>query len=762
MSELGEGGIALGKLGRIILGAILLNMMFIPLIHRSAGGVSATETLESLERFAGQKIQLGYHLGERTLGADFFEAMSQVLEEKHAIKIEMVGYESLEELEEDMLQGKIDAYVLRMFEDEESEQERGRVYFHYSTFTSNKVIYTNFENPLYNITDLTDRKVGFIKGSRFIQDYVEEHGDNVDMVIFDTSDEGLDALEQQEVDLIISHEQLRKDMIERESLQAEYAFRDKVHKIQFATVKEEVYLLFQAVEEVFRSSEGEEFFQKITEVSEQIFREKIKDYIQVKYQDILRQYDSIAIGTHNVNFPYSFFGADGTPTGIYIEIVELFQYATGIQYEIVNTMEDTFQPDLREKLIENQIQFIFGYTVAETIDEIVKVGNVVVEDNVTTVANVGNEEFANRHMNTLRWGIISGFERVANQIFYGYQAVTREEYQRYLSEEGKSPEEFYYIIYDDYPSIIQAVIDGEIDVFLCRESVAQYYQYITDDVFLVDVGVVEKAFTHGISGNAFNEELNAVMADIQRLYNLLYIESQVVEWGNMMVEYQSKYYDVVEQQGFYRILLTIIPLCFIILIIVYILWRKHRDYQQLKIKNDIDELTGLYSKYAYKEKCLKLIQKYPNKLGVLFFIDLNDFKSFNDNYGHIVGDDVLRKFGEALKSLEDKQTVSFRIAGDEFGIFRTGFQNSKEVAQEIQQMKREMECEIVIENHVFPIKFSTGVSIYQLDTTNFEKLFEYADFAMYQAKKRKDIENFPLAIFAADLYQADKEKNEMS
>jgi len=151
-----------------------------------------------------------------------------------------------------------------------------------------------------------------------------------------------------------------------------------------------------------------------------------------------------------------------------------------------------------------------------------------------------------------------------------------------------------------------------------------------------------------------------------------------------------------------------------------------------------DPLTGLVSRYQYHDEIRGMIQKDPELLGIFVFIDLDDFKSINDTYGHHIGDQYLKVFSQRLTSLHLSNATYIRIAGDEFGIYIHGYRKiGKEDIQRVWEAisTKIFHDPIMIENQPMDIKGSAGMAIYGIDTTDIFQLFEYADFAMYQAKK---------------------------
>lgn len=151
-----------------------------------------------------------------------------------------------------------------------------------------------------------------------------------------------------------------------------------------------------------------------------------------------------------------------------------------------------------------------------------------------------------------------------------------------------------------------------------------------------------------------------------------------------------------------------------------------------------DALTGLISRYQYRDEIEYLISQDPEKFGVFIFIDIDDFKSVNDNYGHAFGDDYLIEFANRLKQLPITNTIKLRIAGDEFGLFIYGLSKVSEslLLENWDIIKQYVLIEpMEIKGKILTLSISAGVSIYGIHTDEIYDLIEYADFAMYKAKK---------------------------
>lgn len=171
-----------------------------------------------------------------------------------------------------------------------------------------------------------------------------------------------------------------------------------------------------------------------------------------------------------------------------------------------------------------------------------------------------------------------------------------------------------------------------------------------------------------------------------------------------------------------------------------------------KISNT-DALTGLYNRRYGIEYFSGLIQNGENYPIALYSLDLNYFKPINDNYGHDMGDVVLREVGHRLSSLGQKRCTAIRIGGDEFlVIFRNASNKAaiRNVGQLIaSRMDEPIHAHVVSEekgemDHTFQISASIGVAEFPADTADMDTLFKMADQALYQIKHKHEKSAFLL------------------
>lgn len=150
-----------------------------------------------------------------------------------------------------------------------------------------------------------------------------------------------------------------------------------------------------------------------------------------------------------------------------------------------------------------------------------------------------------------------------------------------------------------------------------------------------------------------------------------------------------------------------------------------------------DSLTGLYNRKTFQSLLKVSIEKAKNMKSpmALAIIDLDDFKTINDTFGHLEGDQVLLQFTELIKQqCSDGEAFLSRYGGDEFAVIFP--RASKELAYLRLETLRQR-CKQVPHAKVRSgeISFSAGISHYIEGDMNETLLFHQADSALYQAKE---------------------------
>lgn len=151
-----------------------------------------------------------------------------------------------------------------------------------------------------------------------------------------------------------------------------------------------------------------------------------------------------------------------------------------------------------------------------------------------------------------------------------------------------------------------------------------------------------------------------------------------------------------------------------------------------------DGLTGLPNRHLFNRHLSGAIlkSKMDNKNLAILFIDMDDFKKINDNYGHDVGDAVIRNFSRRLKEALGEETMICRMGGDEFIILLEDVSKEK-VDLEIENIKESLKNPIIINNNNIFINASIGISFFPDDGKTIMELIKAADSHMYFYKRQK-------------------------
>ena len=182
---------------------------------------------------------------------------------------------------------------------------------------------------------------------------------------------------------------------------------------------------------------------------------------------------------------------------------------------------------------------------------------------------------------------------------------------------------------------------------------------------------------------------------------------------------------------------------------------QHQEIENLKIAAAIDSLTGLPNKkfmldFLVREtERAKHIRKKQKKYLTLFFVEVDDFKRFNTEYGHLNGDLVLQLIAKYLRNgtrmTRDVDVVG-RFGGDEFMIVMHNLKikDSEKIAERLRKHVSEnvtREFLSLMKNNLdnknlenFKITISIGISAFLYDAKTLQQLIEHADKAMQYAK----------------------------
>ena len=152
---------------------------------------------------------------------------------------------------------------------------------------------------------------------------------------------------------------------------------------------------------------------------------------------------------------------------------------------------------------------------------------------------------------------------------------------------------------------------------------------------------------------------------------------------------------------------------------------------------NLDVLTDLPNRRQFFAKLDELLRRAArNEKGfVVGVIDLDGFKSVNDVYGHVTGDQVLVETGRRLKDISSESVLLARLGGDEFGILIDGDLAEAQIIAYGARICAALRTPFLLSNVTAQIACSIGFSTYPDAGTSAELLFERADYALYHVKQ---------------------------
>lgn len=152
-----------------------------------------------------------------------------------------------------------------------------------------------------------------------------------------------------------------------------------------------------------------------------------------------------------------------------------------------------------------------------------------------------------------------------------------------------------------------------------------------------------------------------------------------------------------------------------------------------------DPLTGLMNRtllHTRLEHALQRCQREGSLVAVCF-IDLDDFKHINDRYGHDTGDKVLLEVASRLQLRVRHEDSLARVGGDEFVIVLESLPNEQTAQTLFEAIAHAFEAPLVLDEGVFQLSMSMGVSFFPQHGQTLDRLNRHADTAMYAAKAAK-------------------------
>jgi len=180
---------------------------------------------------------------------------------------------------------------------------------------------------------------------------------------------------------------------------------------------------------------------------------------------------------------------------------------------------------------------------------------------------------------------------------------------------------------------------------------------------------------------------------------------------------------------------------FLIVVSVYYSYLLVRRLELMKMEairiSEYDSLTGLMNRRAFLRAAeyLLLLNERAHIPLVFIFVDLDNFKAVNDQFGHDMGDKVLRHFSDMARSRFRESDIIARYGGDEFVMIltNTSLGDAESAVQKLQREFRDW-----AQNNGLPVGFSFGLEMAPEGKNNLGDILRQVDAALYDAKPKND------------------------
>ena len=165
-------------------------------------------------------------------------------------------------------------------------------------------------------------------------------------------------------------------------------------------------------------------------------------------------------------------------------------------------------------------------------------------------------------------------------------------------------------------------------------------------------------------------------------------------------------------------------------------------YEKTRQESLKDGLTGLNNRRSLNNQLEKeeaRAKRYGRNFSLLM-CDLDEFKNYNDRYGHLAGDDLLREISALMKNSLRHNDQVFRYGGEEFIILlpETKREQACSLAERLRKMIEKHEFILQDSEEITHITISMGLSVFPEDADNAKSLLQNADEALYKAKEKRN------------------------
>lgn len=566
------------------------------------------------------------------------------------------------------------------------------------------------EGDIHTIGDIDKRAVGFLKND-IVMELLPESYKNIkyNPKIYNSEEDLILALKNKEIDafIITGGDAVYNYIYEFPDLN--YAFKlDKITSDRTFSTRKEDKILASILNKEVKNLLGSSLPTLMNE-SKIEYNMKIMNLTKGEIS-WLKKNGNVTIGITKDYLPFDYY-KDGVYGGISGEIIKAISSKIGIKFKYIYGDFDILQ----EKLIEGEINLL---NIAKTDDRLkyILYPRPYSTERDIIVGKMGDSDVKD----------VFGLEGKNVAVIKGFW------HNEYLKKNLTSVN---IIETNNIQESLKLVHEGKAEYLIENPSVLRYY---VENMQLFDI--VQKGITstdsylyYGISKNS--PELASIidkvipLLDIDELFKVGYAEVPNETSSN--------------SKGLIFIILGLATLIFLTIIFAIKLFK---DLISEKTKTSIlrerehllytDTLTNVYNRNYYNDKVKDKLDtyKYPQTIIVT---DINNLKTVNDNYGHIIGDELLKAFADRLRQAFPECELILRMGGDEFLLILENT-NEEQVGKSITKVKRIISEERlkVDGNKIIKMSAAFGYAIRNCGGENIDSIIALADKRMYEDKKK--------------------------
>ena len=231
--------------------------------------------------------------------------------------------------------------------------------------------------------------------------------------------------------------------------------------------------------------------------------------------------------------------------------------------------------------------------------------------------------------------------------------------------------------------------------------------------------------------NFFSIDINLIKKEINKKINFINI---IMNYDNFKKNFKIK---IKRKNNYYNFIIRIIyqkQISNYIYIFIKDYSKYYNEIKLLKKQLLLDPQTKLYNKKIFINRIKREIK--DKKEFNIIFMDIDNFKKINDDFGHLIGDKIISYIGYIIRSISKIDFYSARYGGDEFVI---KINNKDDILIFLERLNKILKKGFIIENSDIKIALdiSFGISNYPNDSTNLYDLINISDKNMYKLKNIK-------------------------